>query len=186
MLGKLQQYVPGDNEILLSSCTLQALFSQTTQLIKTSQFRPGWILEFLSLCSLQNEAKHQCLHSKRTCHFKSNISGSLCTLHVPAVQLFDAFAVHLLSEQWCRHILMWESWIFLILRYLLLIEVHAWSTLPNNIRWGGWVHLCFYIFFMAAVTAIACCCLCCISHQTSTKEWGEKNQCESNHNSKNK
>lgn len=106
VLGKLQHYVPWDNEILLNSRTLGALFSQTTQLIKkkkASQFTSGWILEFLSPCSLQNEAKQRM-------YFKSNISRPPCTLPVTrwnlsvlAGQLFDEFTVHWLYEHWCKH-----------------------------------------------------------------------------------
>lgn len=47
--GKLQHHVCLDREISLSSCTLEALYPQAAQLIKTSQFRPGRILSPSSL-----------------------------------------------------------------------------------------------------------------------------------------
>lgn len=55
-LGKLQHYVPWDNEILLSSLFYAGrsfffFFPQMTRLIKASLFGSGWILEFLSAFS---------------------------------------------------------------------------------------------------------------------------------------
>lgn len=68
--GKLPHYVPGENEISLSSCILEALLSQTVRLIKSSQFG----LEFLSQFSQKKKKTHKCNREKATMfHFKSNI-----------------------------------------------------------------------------------------------------------------
>lgn len=107
VLGKLLHYVPRDSEIFIEQPYLGALYSQTTQLIKTSQFRPGWILEFLS----RTKQSNPCPHSERICYFKSNISRSLRE-HTANDQvgfasfscsIFDAFTVHGLPEQWCKN-----------------------------------------------------------------------------------
>lgn len=107
VLGKLLHYVPRDSGIFIEQPYLGALYSQTTQLIKTSQFRPGWILEFLS----RTKQSNSCSHSERICYFKSNISRSLRE-HTTndrvgfvsfSCSIFDAFTVHGLSEQWCKN-----------------------------------------------------------------------------------
>lgn len=69
--GKLQHYVPGENEILLSSCTLEALLSQTVQLIKSSQFGVEVLSQFLF--PKNNAQVH--LRKPKMFHFKSNIVG---------------------------------------------------------------------------------------------------------------
>lgn len=73
--GKLHHYVPGENEILLSSCTLEALLPQTVRLIKSSQFG----LEFLTPFSQKEKRSTSTFVKKLKC-FISNLIllGFLC------------------------------------------------------------------------------------------------------------
>lgn len=68
--GKLHHYVPGENEILLSSCTLEVILSQTVWLIKSSQFRLEFLSQFFSVTELK----------KKMCECISNLIllGILC------------------------------------------------------------------------------------------------------------
>lgn len=74
--GKLQHHVCLDNEISLSSCTLEALYPQATQLIKTSQFRLSRVLSQFS--QKQNNAAH--IFTKQGAMVSGSILGVCHTL----------------------------------------------------------------------------------------------------------
>lgn len=74
----LQHHVCLNNEISLSSCTLEALYPQAAQLIKTSQFR---LSRILSLSSLKNKTmQHIFSWSKVQWFLSDSILGGCHTL----------------------------------------------------------------------------------------------------------
>lgn len=77
--GKLPHCVPRENGILLSSCTLEALFSQTVRLIKSSQFGVEILSHFFS-----QRTTHKCICENLKC-FISNLilSGSRANSYRP-------------------------------------------------------------------------------------------------------
>lgn len=153
VLGKLQHYVPRDDEILLSSPTLRAPFSHMTHLIKMNEFRPGLISEFMSLCSLQNEIK-QHMFTGRKCSLPNLIfqgqcahqwAGMICVFKLLCGHSNNANILFINTCVCACLILRRVSYNLFVSWFLFAVSLSSDSTLLNNSKGRSWAHLIFLL-----------------------------------------
>lgn len=138
--GKLPHYVPGENEISLSSCILEALLSQTVRVIKSSQFG----LEFLSQFSQKEKKNRTCAIVKKLQCFTS----SLTLASFPCKQLVCSI--------WCVHCtrVIWVTMLQDVRHHLRLTQPTSAAA-----QAGGCVSAAFLLFTICTTEQAVCVCL---------------------------